>query len=338
MVMPLRLEDQQRGLIARKIWDYMWTNDKLLRASIKRIAAWLLLVLSLVWCGLFVACSSRTTTNKETNKEKITAPDRTTATVTEDAPPAAATPKTPLNYKIVHRFTADDKTEFLSVIVRKGISDPDLIAIATELHQLHPTSDIEFYDKSDVNRIQQWWKCFEDATHKINNPRCPDGPDEWINEHNVGSVASSFDNNDPKHNGPAKWFLTGPLSFRRIAYLGIDGRAAEKPVPQVRGPQIGDSVRVQAGQMKVIETALAPGNYADFTRCLDGADSIRCVAKLLDAHKILQVSSGTKAKLLMFADNPYKASLLKGRLVQISILEGPLRNQTVWTLEDRVVK
>src|SRR5437016_4456376 len=88
-------------------------------------------------------------------------------------------------YRIVHSVIIDGKEEFISVAVRPGISTSELTAIATELHRLHPKSNLDFYDQMNAPRIKHWWKCFVDTVHKIDNPSCPDGPDEWINFHKV---------------------------------------------------------------------------------------------------------------------------------------------------------
>jgi hypothetical protein len=40
----------------------------------------------------------------------------------------------------------------------------------------------------------------------------------------------------------------------------------------------------------------------------------------------------------VFADNPYRVEVLKGRLVQFRVLEGAFRDRTMWTLEDRILK
>jgi hypothetical protein len=63
-----------------------------------------------------------------------------------------------------------------------------------------------------------------------------------------------------------------------------------------------------------------------------------CDYNLLLTHKIFQVPSGTKAQVLGFRDNPYRARLLTGALVQVRILEGAFRGQVMWTLEDRIAK
>src|SRR2546427_3529021 len=47
-------------------------------------------------------------------------------------------------YRIVHSVIIDGKEEFISVAVRPGISTSELTAIATELHRLHPKSNLDF--------------------------------------------------------------------------------------------------------------------------------------------------------------------------------------------------
>src|SRR6185436_9844304 len=61
-------------------------------------------------------------------------------------------------YTIVHTVMAD-RVEFISVVVRPSISDPELMTLAIELHKLHPRSNISFYDRMDTARIKQWWNC-----------------------------------------------------------------------------------------------------------------------------------------------------------------------------------
>ncbi len=95
---------------------------------------------------------------------------------------------------------------------------------------------------------------------------------------------------------------------------------------------------MQFGQHKVIDTALTPSDYAEFTKCYDRSGTIDCHHNLLTAHKVFQVPSGTKAQVVGFRDNPYRAKLLTGSLVQVRILEGAFRGQVMWTLEDRMRK
>ena len=188
----------------------------------------------------------------------------------------------------------------------------------------------------DPAGIKQHWRCFADAMHKINNPRCPD-TDEWGFEHTVGELMSSFDN--AQHTGQPTWYLYGKV-FRKIASLGIDNQPVKKNVspPASKGPQIGETVRLLFGQLKVIETALTPAAYGDFTKCLDGPGSISCVTKLVDSQIIFLVPRGTRAQILSSQDNPYHAVLLAGRLVQIRILEGTYQGRAMWLLEERITR
>ena len=238
------------------------------------------------------------------------------------------------NYTVVYSLTVDGD-EFISAVVRPGISDSELMSVATELHKQHPRSTITFYDGRNLPRITQWWKCLADAVHKIDNPRCPDMPDEWISAHNVGAVRSYFDN--PSHTGALKWYLE--RGSRRIGVLGVEDRPIAKmaPVPTApQRPQIRETVRLQFGHLAVIAVALTPDACGEFTRCFDGAGSLNCVGRLFDARKVFQVPSGTKAEVLALRENPYRASALKGGLVQVRLLEGAFRGQAVWTLESRV--
>ena len=131
----------------------------------------------------------------------------------QSAPTKSITPQ----YAVVHTL-ALDREEFISVVVKPGIPDSELMALAIELHKLHPRSNISFYDKMDTARIKQRWNCFADAIHRIDNPRCPDEPDPWINAHQIGSVSSAFDS--PNRTGQPKWFLEGKR-FRRIGLIPL---------------------------------------------------------------------------------------------------------------------
>lgn len=226
--------------------------------------------------------------------------------------------------------------EFITVVVPPGVPDPDLMSVATELHILHPRSNITFYDSMDQARFKQYWQCLADTIHKIDNPSCPDGPDEWLNAHRVGSVGSFYGKNDPNHAGPPKWELYG-RGYTTIGVLGVDDRPAEKPTlkPAPQRPQIGETVKLKSGD-KIMAAALTPDAYGEYTRCFDVKDTINCEARLLDQRRTLQVPSGTSGRVLAFRDNPYRASSLKGGLIQVRILEGALRGQAVWTLESRV--
>jgi len=98
-----------------------------------------------------------------------------------------------LRYTIVDSLTTDGKDQFMSVVVRPGISDSELIAMAAELHRRRPNSHIDFYDKMDAAKIKQWGNCLQHIRN-LGNLSCPE---EWINNHNIGSLASMFDN--PNH-------------------------------------------------------------------------------------------------------------------------------------------
>ena len=239
-------------------------------------------------------------------------------------------------YTVVHSIVADGE-EFVSVVVKSGISDSELTAVATELHRLHPRSHVTFYDQMDVNRIKHYWTCFLETLHNVfDDPRCPDAPDRWASEHNIGSVGSYYDN--PKHTGQPKWWLEGKL-LRRIAYLGTDyGVTDTAPEPGVGLPKAGDTAKLHFGQLPNIEAGPTPRDYGEFTKCFDSGGTVDCVSKLLDAQRILRVPSGTRVRLLVFADNPYRVEVLKGRLVQFRVLEGAFRDRTMWTLEDRILK
>ena len=126
-------------------------------------------------------------------------------------------------YETLYAFTAEDKREFVSVLVLPGLSDSELLATATVLHKLHPHSSIDFYDEEDVKRIKRFWACVRHALPKPRDLTCPDGPDEWMIEHRIASLHSYSDANDPTHNVPGKWVLEDK-SFRRIGELELEER------------------------------------------------------------------------------------------------------------------
>jgi hypothetical protein len=210
------------------------------------------------------------------------------------------------------------------------------MAVATELHRLHPQSAITFYDSMNVPKIKLYWSCFVKMIDKLDSPSCTDAVFQWNSEHSIASVLSFYDN--PSHTGKPRWRLDRGL--RKIGDLGIGDRPPEKPIPApaTRRPQAGEIVKLQFGQHKVIDTALTPSDYAEFTKCFDRSGTIDCNYDLLTAHKVFQVPSGTKAQIVGFRDNPYRAKLLTGALVQVRILEGAFRGQVMWTLEDRIAK
>jgi hypothetical protein len=238
-------------------------------------------------------------------------------------------------YSVVHSIVANGE-EFISVVVRPTISDPELMTAAIELHRLYPQSAVTFYDSMNVPRIKLYWACFVKMMDKLDSPSCTDAVFEWNSDHSIANVLSFYDN--PSHTGKPTWRLDRGL--RKIGDLGIDDRPVEKPTPAPtsRRPQAGQTVRLQFGQHTVIDTALTPSDYAEFTKCYDRSETTDCHHNLLTAHKVLQVPSGTKAQIVGFQDNPYRAKLLTGALVQVRILEGALRGQVMWTLEDRIAK
>jgi len=230
-----------------------------------------------------------------------------------------------------------DGEEFLSVVVKSGTSDPELTAAAIQVHQAHPHSHVTFYDKMDAARIKHYWACFLGTLHQVlDDPRCPDAPDQWVSEHQIGSVGSYYDNSN--HTGQPKWFLEGK-HLRRIAYLGTDD-GGTKPTP--RSPaallKTGDTAKLHFGQLSIIEVGPTPHDYGEFTKCFDSPGSVNCVARLLDAQTIVQMASGIRVQLLEWADNPFRVAVLKGRLVQFRVLDGTFRGRTMWTLEDHVQK
>jgi hypothetical protein len=128
--------------------------------------------------------------------------------------------------------------------------------------------------------------------------------------------------------------------LRTISQLGSDDRLREKPIARLTSqrPQIGQIGKVQFGQHKIIEMAPTLHHYGEFTKCIDGADSINCVARLVDSKKVFLVPNGTRVQVLEFRDNPLHPSILKGQLIQCRIFEGAFRGQAMWTLENRVVR
>jgi hypothetical protein len=126
------------------------------------------------------------------------------------------------------------------------------------------------------------------------------------------------------------WKSWGLLTASLLPLLATALSAGERP-------RVGDNVVLRFGQMTVIDMALTAENYGEFTKCMDRPGSIHCVAGLLHAQKIVQVTRGTRVRVLAYHENPYHAKVLTGELVQVRILEpGPLRDKSLWTLEDRI--
>jgi hypothetical protein len=96
-------------------------------------------------------------------------------------------------------------------------------------------------------------------------------------------------------------------------------------------------VRLRFGQSAVIEMASTADHYGEFTQCLDKPGSIRCVAGLVDARKIILLPRGIRGRVLAYHENAYRARVLTGELVQLRILDdGPFRDKSMWTLENRI--
>jgi hypothetical protein len=124
-------------------------------------------------------------------------------------------------YKMLYTFTADDKREFISVLILPGLSDSELLETATALHKFHPHSRIDFYDEENLIPIKRFWKCVRGARPKTRNLTCPDAPDEWITEHRVASLKTYIDERGRTGKVNANWILLGKLG-RRIGELGKD--------------------------------------------------------------------------------------------------------------------
>ena len=130
---------------------------------------------------------------------------------------------------------------------------------------------------------------------------------------------------------PNHWKSWGVLSASLLAvsFFAVALSAAERP-------RTGDIVQLRFGQMSAIEMASTAEQYGEFTKCLDSRGSINCVAGLMDARKISRLPRGTRVRVLAYHDNPYRAKVLTGGLVQVRILAGPFRDKSMWTLEDRI--
>ena len=134
------------------------------------------------------------------------------------------------HYTIIDSIVIDGK-ENIAVVVRPRIVDSELLAVATEIHRLHPKSNIEFYDRMDAPRIRKFWKCMIAVLHGNNSgpwrpnsyPGCPDNFNKGIIEHRVGGVEQYSDQ--------PKWFLGGK-DFGVIQDLGVDDGPVKKKIPK----------------------------------------------------------------------------------------------------------
>src|SRR5262245_57479148 len=109
--------------------------------------------------------------------------------------PRPRSPKPKFPYTIVDNFTLNFRARssaFISVVVPQNLSDQQLLAVAGELHKLHPSTTIHFYDKLDRVKIKEWNKCAQDIFGKLPCPHEEINTD-WINDHDIGRLDSKFD-------------------------------------------------------------------------------------------------------------------------------------------------